>query len=51
MSQRFCGGPERKILRDVVLRVTDGQQGKARDSVGVRAARGSRLAGALLVSV
>lgn len=39
MSQPLSGGPESKMLRDVGLRVADGQQGKARDSVGVRAAR------------
>lgn len=50
MSQPFCGGPESKIVRDVVLRVADGQWGKARDSVRVRAVRHSRLAG-LLVSI
>lgn len=51
MSQPCCGGPERKMLRDVVLRVADGQWGKARDSAGVRAARHSRLAEGPLVSV
>lgn len=36
MSQPFCSGPESNMLRDVVLRVADGQWGKARDNVGVR---------------
>lgn len=51
MSQPFCGGPESKMLRDVVLRVADGQWGKARDSAGVRAVRRIRLADGPLVSV
>lgn len=51
MSQPFCGGPESKMLRDVVLRMADGQRRKARDCVGVRAVRGSRLAEALLGSI
>lgn len=51
MSQPFCGGPESNTLRDMVLRVADGQWGKARDNVGVRAVRCSRLAERPLVSV
>ena len=56
VSQPFRGGPESKMLRDVVLRVADdqlggGQGGLGRHGVGVRAVCGSRLAEALLVSV
>lgn len=55
MSQAFHGGPENKMLRDVVLRVADdqlgqGQGGLGRHRVGVRAVCGSRLAEAMLVS-